>query len=196
MALDLLNTQNGPAGWPPEDDVLLDYRDLVAWASHVGLVSASEARALRLRARERPTDADTAYERARETRAYLHDLFEAVARGRPPARPDLQRLQDDAAEALSRGRLVPTDGHYGWSWAEDHDLNRPLWPIIHAALALLTEGPRDRVKGCGSCRFLFVDESRNRSRRWCSMDDCGTEDKMRKYVARRAATRARHRVSA
>ena len=191
MALDLLNTQNGPAGEPPEDDVLLDYGDLIAWASHVGLVSAPEARKLRYRARERPAEADSAFERAQRTRAYLHDLFEAVARGKPPARADLQRLQDDAAEALSHGRLVPTDGHYGWNWAEDSDLSRPLWPIIHAAMTLLTDGPRDRIKGCGSCRFLFVDESRNRSRRWCSMDDCGTEDKMRNYVARRSLARAR-----
>ena len=118
-------------------------------------------------------------------------MFDAVARGKPPARADLERLQHDEAEALSHGRLVPADGQYRWSWADDQDLGRPLWPIIHAALTLVTDGPIDRVKGCASCRFLFVDESKNRSRRWCSMDDCGTEDKMHKYVARRSAARAR-----
>ena len=191
VALDLLNTQNGPAGAEPEDDVLTDYRDVLAWASHVGLLTAAEERRLRRQARDRPADAEAAFRRVLETRVYLHDIFDAIARGKPPARADLERLQRDEAEALSHGRLVPEDGQYRWSWADDQDLGRPLWPIIHAALTLVTDGPIDRVKGCASCRFLFVDESKNRSRRWCSMDDCGTEDKMHKYVARRSAARAR-----
>jgi predicted RNA-binding Zn ribbon-like protein len=191
VVFDLLNTQNGAAGEAPEDDVLTDYRDLLAWASHVGLLTAAEERSLRRRARERPADADAAFARVRETRAYLHGLFEAVAQGTRPAPADLLRLQRDAAEAFAHGRLVSVDGQYGWSWADDKDLRRPLWPIIDAALTLVTDGPLDRVKGCASCRFLFVDESKNRSRRWCSMEDCGAEDKMRKYVARRASARAR-----
>ena len=191
VALDLLNTQNGPQGEPPEEDVLLNYRDLLAWASHVGIVTPAEERLLRRRARGQPAEAEAAFQRARETRAYLHDIFDAVAREASPARADLMRLQRDASEALAHGRLVRVDGQYGWSWHGDQDLNRPLWPIIHAALALVTDGPLERVKGCASCRFVFVDESRNGSRRWCSMDDCGAEDKMRKYVARRALARNR-----
>jgi predicted RNA-binding Zn ribbon-like protein len=190
-ALDLLNTQNGPAGGAPEDDVLSDYRDLLAWASHMGVISTAEELALGRRARSRPADADAVFRRARETRAYLYDLFGAVARGESPAPADLRRLQGDAAEALAHGRLVESDGQYRWSWADDEDLRRPLWPVVDAALTLVTDGPLDRVKGCASCRFHFVDESKNRSRRWCSMDDCGAEDKMRKYVARRSLARAR-----
>ena len=190
-ALDLLNTQSGPAGEPPEDDVLNDYRDVLAWASHVGVLSAAEARSLGRQARLRPADANAAFRRVVETRAYLHDLFEALAHERPPAQADLLRLQRDAADALAHGRIAPALGEYRWSWTEPEDLGRPLWPIVHAALTLLTDGPRDRVKGCSSCRFLFIDESKNRSRRWCSMEDCGAEDKMRNYVARRATARAR-----
>jgi predicted RNA-binding Zn ribbon-like protein len=191
VALDLLNTQNGPAGEPPEDDVLADYGDLVAWATHLGLITAAEAQRLRRRARQRPAEAEATFQRARETRAYLRDLFDAVARGTAPGQDHLSRLRRDAAEAYAHGRLVPADGQYRWSWDADEDLGRPLWPVIHAALTLVTEGPLDRVKGCASCRFLFIDESKNRSRRWCSMEDCGAQDKMRKYVARRAQARAR-----
>ena len=106
VALDLLNTQNGPAGAEPEDDVLTDYRDLLAWASHVGVITAAEERRLRRRAREDPVDAHAAFQRARETREYLYDIFDAVAQGKPPARADLERMQSDEAEALSHGRLV------------------------------------------------------------------------------------------
>jgi predicted RNA-binding Zn ribbon-like protein len=41
---------------------------------------------------------------------------------------------------------------------------------------------------------LFLDRSKNGSRRWCSMDDCGTDLKKRRYVATRAARRAADRV--
>ena len=189
-ALDLLNTQNGPAGEPPKDDVLNDYRDVLAWASHVGVLSATVARSLGRQARLRPAEAEAAFRRVIETRAYLHGLFDAIAHERPPAAENLLRLQRDAADALAHGRIAAADGQYQWSWTEPEDLGRPLWPIVHAALTLLTDGPRDRIKGCSSCRFLFIDESKNRSRRWCSMEDCGAEDKMRNYVARRSMARA------
>jgi predicted RNA-binding Zn ribbon-like protein len=190
IALDLLNTQNGSAGEAPEDDVLGDYADFLAWASHVGIVGEAEVEQLARRARRSPADAAAVFERARATRGYLYTLFSAAARGREPSGHDLARLQGDEAEALAHARLGRSDGGYSWSWAGDQSLARPLWPVIHAATALVTDGPLDRVKGCASCRFHFVDESKNRSRRWCSMDDCGAEDKMRKYVARRASARA------
>jgi predicted RNA-binding Zn ribbon-like protein len=65
-----------------------------------------------------------------------------------------------------------------------------LWPVAHAAAALLTGPDVYRVKQCAGCPWLFLDRSRNGSRRWCAMTDCGTNEKIRRYVARRAARRA------
>ena len=190
LALDLLNTQNGPAGGQPEDDVLHDYADLVAWGHHIGMLSDAEGERLRRASRRRPDAARATFDRAVATRAYLYELFDAVARDMPPPERAIARLQRDESEALSHAELVAIDDGFAWSWSHDGDLTRPLWPVIHAATTLLIDGPLDRVKGCAACRFHFVDESKNRSRRWCSMDDCGTEDKMRKYVARRASARS------
>jgi hypothetical protein len=64
-----------------------------------------------------------------------------------------------------------------------------LWPIAHAALELLTDAELHRVKRCAGCPWLFLDHSKNTSRRWCAMNDCGTHAKVRRYVARRAALR-------
>ena len=65
-------------------------------------------------------------------------------------------------------------------------LERPLWPVLWAAAELLTSADRDRVRACASdpCRWLFLDLSRNRSRRWCSMEDCGNRAKARRHYAR------------
>ena len=190
LALDLVNTQNGPAGGPPEDDVLHGYGDLLAWGHHVGMLSDAEADQLLRRSRRNPEAARATFDRAVASRGYLYELFDAIARGMPPPERTIARLQRDEAEALTHADLVPADGGFAWSWAHDGDLARPLWPGIHAASTLWIDGPLDRVKGCAACRFHFLDESKNRSRRWCSMDDCGTADKMRKYVARRASARS------
>jgi predicted RNA-binding Zn ribbon-like protein len=190
VALDLLNTQTGPAGAEPEGDVLGDYADLLAWAAHIGVLAADEEQRLARRARRHPDAAAAAFSRARATREYLYRIVDTVARGRQPAAADLERLTHDEAEAVRHARLVRHDDAYAYTWVDDDDLDRPLWPIIHAAHTLMTNGPLDRLKGCPSCRFHFIDESRNRSRRWCSMDDCGAEDKMRTYIAKRATARS------
>jgi predicted RNA-binding Zn ribbon-like protein len=193
LALDLLNTQGGPAGGAPEGDVLHDYDDVLAWSQHVGALSASEADGLHDHARRHPIESQAAFERLTATRAYLYALFREIAAGGAPSADLVDRLRDDEAEALRHGWLVAHDGGYRWTWADPaggFDLQRPVWAAVHSAAALLTEGPLERVKGCASCRFHFLDESRNRSRRWCSMDDCGTRTKSERFVARRAAARS------
>jgi predicted RNA-binding Zn ribbon-like protein len=184
LALDFVNSRSGPPVGPPDDDVLAGYADLVAWAVYAGALTEAEAAAARRLARADPRGAESAFARALRTRDYLDEIFRPLAAGHDPAAPALARLRDDAADALGHARLEPGDA-YTWTWGDDHTLDRPLRPVVHAAVRLLTTGPLDRIKGCGGCRFLFHDESKNRSRRWCSMDDCGTAEKMRRYVAAR-----------
>ena len=112
-----------------------------------------------------------------------------AADGRHPAPRSVGAIREAEAESLARASLAPADGTFAWSWAGDRSLDRPIGPVVHAAIELLTGGPLERVKACGGCSFLFLDESKNRSRRWCSMEDCGTDAKMRRFVARRAERR-------
>ena len=58
-----------------------------------------------------------------------------------------------------------------------------------AAGELLTSPQLSRLKKCAGCPWVFLDQSKNLSRRWCAMDDCGTHEKILRYVARRAARR-------
>jgi predicted RNA-binding Zn ribbon-like protein len=184
LALDFVNTRTGPPAGAPDDDVLTGYAELVAWGAYAGALTATEATALRRLAREDPGGAQAAFARALRTRDHLDEIFRTLAAGKTPKASALDRLRDDETEAIGHARLDPTNG-YAWSWRDDRSLTRPLWPAVHAAVRLLTTGPLDRIKGCGGCRFLFHDESKNRSRRWCSMDDCGTAEKSRRYVAAR-----------
>ena len=98
--------------------------------------------------------------------------------------PELDQLRDDESDALSHARLE-RGNTFAWTWRDDRTLARPLWPVVHAAVDLVTTGVLNRIKVCGGCRFIFNDESKNRSRRWCSMDDCGATEKIRRYVTAR-----------
>ena len=189
LALDFANTAEGIPEGEIEREHLLGYEDLVFWGCHVGLVSREEGERLLRKGRERPAEADAVFARALGFRGHLYGLFRAVAEGDEPPAEGVEALHRFEYEALSRAKLVPSDNGFTWEWALGDDLTGVLWPVAHSATELLTSGPLGRVKGCAGCNWLFVDESKNKSRRWCSMEDCGTHAKMRRYVARRAAKR-------
>jgi predicted RNA-binding Zn ribbon-like protein len=189
LALDFANTAEGTVGGEIEREHLLGYDDLVFWGYRVGLLSREGVERLLQKRRERPAEADAVFARALELRGHLYGLFRAVAEGDDPPAEGVEALRRFECEALSHAKLIPSGDRFAWEWAGGDDLAGMLWPVAHSATELLTSGPLGRVKGCAGCNWLFVDESKNKSRRWCSMEDCGTHAKMRRYVARRAARR-------
>ena len=62
-----------------------------------------------------------------------------------------------------------------------------LDPIIKSAADLLVSPELKRVKQCAddACGWLFMDKSRNNSRRWCSMKDCGNRAKAHRHYLRK-----------
>ena len=190
LALDFANTQSGPPGGEPDVESLSSYEDFVAWALRVGAVDPPAADALVRHARRQPGEADAAFERVTALRGLIYGLFVAIAIDATPPADALARLRDEEAEALAHADLAAGSDGFAWTWPRSSDLNRLRWPIVHAATTLLTGDRLERVKACGGCRYLFVDETKNGSRRWCSMAECGTRAKMRRFVARRSATRS------
>jgi predicted RNA-binding Zn ribbon-like protein len=190
LALDFANTAEGTSEGEIEREHLLGYEDLVFWGYRVGLLSGEDGERLLRKGRERPAEANAVFARALGFRGHLYGLFRAVAEGDEPPAEDVEALRRFECEAISRAALAPSGGgRFGWKWTLGNELAGMLWPVSHSATELLTSGPLGRVKGCAGCNWLFVDESKNRSRRWCAMEDCGTHAKMRRYVARRAAQR-------
>jgi predicted RNA-binding Zn ribbon-like protein len=190
LALDFLNTLDGPPDGPVESDALMAYDDLVLWVRHVGELDDREATELIAAGRRDPVGAAAVLDRATALRSGLYAVFSSAARGAAPSSAGLSALRDAEADALAHAQLVPDGEHLAWSWDFDRDLARPLRPIAHAAIELLTGARLERVKACGGCRYLFVDASKNGSRRWCAMEDCGTAAKSKTYVARRRARAA------
>jgi predicted RNA-binding Zn ribbon-like protein len=192
LALDFVNTIGGLRDEPPDldDEMLRSYDDLVTWWLRLGVISEADGRRLRREAGRDEKRASRALGRARKLRELLYPIFRAIADGAEPPLELLDRLRDAERDALADARLAVADGAMRWTWPAPTDLEDPLRPIAHSAVELLTSGPLEHLKLCGNCRWVFLDQSRNHSRRWCSMEECGTQMKQRRFVERRRRTNA------
>ena len=189
LALDLVNTRDtGPDG-EPGFDRLVDFDHVLAWAERVGVLSRGAVEAAARRSAQRHEEATAALGRIRALRSDIYEVFEAIAQGRNPSQSSLNRLCHLHGEATARGLLVRQGDAFGWDWSNNEELDRVLWPVVHAAVQLLISGDLERIKRCGRCSWLFLDATKNRSRRWCSMGGCGTHEKSERFVARRRAQR-------
>jgi len=189
LALDLVNTRDTAPNGEPGFDRLLDYEHLIAWAVRRGLLSADAAEAMSRRAAVESDEAGKTLERTRALRSDIYEVFDALARDRTPPKRSLDDLRRINAEALAHGSLVRQGDAFVWDWSNNEELQSVLWPVAHSAMELLTLGDLPRVKRCGRCSWLFLDATKNRSRRWCSMEGCGTHEKSERFVERRRAKR-------
>src|SRR6185503_1978589 len=191
LALDFANTLGG-THLRPTHDHLREYGDSARFAVLAGALQASVAKRLVERAQRDPRRAAAVYELGIALREAIWGVFSALASGEAPGDDDLALIGDAAAAGAARSRLVYDRDGVGWSLPADGDeLERPLWGIARSAADLLTSSDRERVKECASatCEWVFLDRSRNRSRRWCDMSDCGNRAKARRFHEKKQAAR-------
>ena len=91
---------------------------------------------------------------------------------------------------MAKSSIVRVGERFAWDWTPENALDRVLWPVVRDAAELLSGEDLDRVGRCAdaNCGWLFLDTSRNHSRRWCSMKDCGNRAKARRHYQRTAAS--------
>lgn len=184
-AIDFVNTLGGRPD-DPDDEYLLSYTDLVTFAGGSGLLDPRTIDRLRRAGERQPDRATEVLDRALQLRGCLDRLLRAEIEHQPPSRQDLDALRQAYIAALVHAAMQQVGDHYDWTWHSTSDvLDQPLWPIAHQAVELMRFAPLHRLTRCGHCRWLFLDTSKNRSRRWCSMNTCGSIMKMRRYRAAR-----------
>jgi predicted RNA-binding Zn ribbon-like protein len=183
LALDFANTVDDPLG-PQRWDHIADYSALLDWSARVAGMPADAVARLRAQAAQHPRPATNVVRRAAALRAAMNETFGAIVDGTDPAAPWIE-LRPYLATAVGR---AATPAPLSWEFTE---LEAPLWPVAEAAYRLLTGPGLAHLKRCVGCPWLFLDQSKNSSRRWCSMRDCGTHQKVQRYVAKRAAARRR-----
>jgi predicted RNA-binding Zn ribbon-like protein len=192
LCLDFANSVDSWCATPPPER-LGTFADWMSWSAAARTLNESELRALDRRAGQDPAGARRALERARAARDALQGVLGARLARRTPSRSDLAVLGSAIAAARAQRRLGYANGRFVETWvAEGSDFERLLWPVMLDAEALLLDSESlQRLNRCPAenCGWLFIDTSRNRSRRWCSMRDCGNIAKAKRHYARVRRTR-------
>jgi predicted RNA-binding Zn ribbon-like protein len=192
LCLHFANTVEVHDGTSRHDD-LASYAELIAWSRGAGTLGEDQAERLSEHAAQRPAEAAAVQRRAVELREAIYRIFSALARGSAVREADLQILNRTLAAAMARAALYQHGGSLVWGWPHDHDtLDAPLWPVARSAAELLTSHAQcSRVTECGGdrCAWLFLDTTKNRSRRYCSTAGCGNRTRVRRHYARKRSRR-------
>jgi predicted RNA-binding Zn ribbon-like protein len=186
-SLDFTNTVSRRMDPTSNRERLTHYGRLISWSQQAGLVTAKEAERLRVAAGARPRAATATLRRAIVLREAIFDLFVTIARGKRPPAAALDTVNAALPGAMASLRVGPERDGFGWRFAhDDADLGPMLAPIVRGAADLLTGADRERVRECGSdtCFWLFLDHSKNGTRRWCDMKVCGNRAKARRHYQR------------
>jgi predicted RNA-binding Zn ribbon-like protein len=187
LSLNFANTNNWHASDHPIEE-LKDYADLLVWGREAGLISSELANRLKEVAFEHPQIAAEMYEFAIQVREAIYRIFSYHYAGKPILEADLSLLNNVACQAMSHLQLEARDNKFYWQLPSTlSDANLILWPVARAAAELLTSGKSNRVRECEDdrgCGYLFIDTTKNHSRRWCSMESCGNRAKARRHYSR------------
>ena len=192
LCLDFANTVDDRTDEHPQE-LLVSYADLVAWSRQAKVLSENEAWKLLEKAKKPHVEANKVLRRAVEIREAIFRIFKTVAEGRSPQDEDLALLSAIVAEAQGHARIVPGAHGFRWDWVETgSELDCMLWPVVRSASDFLTSDELDTLRVCASdtCNWLFIDTSKNHSRRWCNMKSCGNREKARRFYTRKKSSSA------
>lgn len=187
LSLDFANTLDDRPSDAPQEN-LNSYDDLLAWSQQAQLVTDAQAQQLQEQAEKHPAEATGVLQKAIVLREALFRTFAAVAKGVPPQDKDLAILNSALSEAMCHILIVPQSDGFQWDWtAHPENLDRVLWPVVRSAADLLTSDELSETRVCASedCAWLFLDTSKNHSRRWCNMKTCGNRAKARRHYERK-----------
>lgn len=182
--LDFVNTEPMRNGVP--HDLLEDFRVLVRWLRATG--SLGEPDASRALQQWEGREGAAAFTEARRLRAALRRGAERLAAGEPPGEAMVRAVNRVLAARPACTRLVRRGDRYVTRLEPlSSSAIQLLVPIAESAAWLLEHGDPALVRRCAGagCVLHFYDTTKNRSRRWCSMDGCGSRAKAGAYYRRR-----------
>jgi predicted RNA-binding Zn ribbon-like protein len=187
-ALDLVNTldwrfrDNGP------EELLPSYNDLLRFSAQSELLTVKQVRQI-VRTTTESAAAD-ALVACRELREAAADVLYAAVDDRTPVASQIKLLDRFFKEAREHQRLAWCGSRLVWEWpASECCAELPFWTLSLSTARLLTSGDMNRLRACEKpdCRWLFLDTSKNHTRRWCDMKICGNRMKARRFKATHGA---------
>lgn len=186
MCLDFCNTIHDRGSAPRE--LLTSYDKLLLWGQQAHILTEDEAHLLNKEAQHHKEEAAAVLQQAIDLREAIFRLLLAKIQGSSPDEADLVIFNASFSHIMAQSCIVPGERCFEKSWLpEKRALNRPLWHVVRSAADLLTTEELEDVRICASdtCNWLFLDTSKNHTRRWCDMKSCGNRAKARKHYSQK-----------
>ena len=182
LCLDFANSRYW-RGTDQPTETLETFNDVFTWLAAANALDSRTVEALKQN--WQPTDAD--HTETIQLREALYRIFTAVAAHAEPASADIEIFNRKLTAAPARTQLVKHDGAYLWRANLKPQLPDLLAPILWTAGDMLAEPRRDRVRLCANekCVWLFLDDSKSGTRRWCDMKACGNRAKAHRHYEKK-----------
>jgi predicted RNA-binding Zn ribbon-like protein len=187
--LDFANTVNGRSAAHPEE-LLTDYSRLLQWGEEAGVITKKTAERLSVAWQAAPARAQASLRNAVVVRDAIYDVFSAVAERRVAPGAQVAVLNKAICDASKHLQIAYDNQQFIWEWICPEDsFDSVLWPVARAAVNLLTSEQLTYVRLCAAdtCKWLFLDTTKNHRRRWCEMKTCGNRSKAKRYYRRQKA---------
>ena len=185
LAIDFANTV-AYRGSKAEDS-LLSFGDIAGWLSSANALPQATAEGLPKLFGAARSDTAKVWANAIALRETIYRLLHMTAAKLPLAPDDLKHLNEALAETPARSSLAYKEMGIGWTIEIKPSASGILAPILWSAADLLAGPDSKRVRECANpqCLWLFLDESKNGTRRWCSMQACGNRAKAHRHYQRK-----------
>lgn len=183
LCLDYANTLSWRGNAAPTER-LRGITDLLGWIEGTAGVPPRALHQIKTWAREHPAKAVTLFNGAIETRETIYSVFSTLADGVAVRDQDFTALRRAIADAPARQALVRSEGQYGWCIDDlGPSVTHVLAPVLWSAGDVMLNLARRRVRRCANekCLWLFLDESKSGTRRWCDMASCGNRAKAHRH---------------
>ena len=184
LSLELVNTVAWRGSAPA--DSLHGLADLLEWLGSSGAMPARVIAELRKWFDAHPAAAAPVFAEAIGIRETLYRLFHSLATGSAPASEDIRRLNGALGATAPRASLARAERGFGWRIEAKPTAAAILAPVLWSAADMLVGADCARVRECANhrCLWLFLDQSKNGTRRWCSMQSCGNRAKAHRHYLR------------
>ena len=168
-------------------EYLGNYEDFINWCRKLNVGDEVLLKPLLVKAKKLPEKAETALKEIKKIRLLLYNFISAVAAKEQDAiltlLPQVNKLLDKAAAHTTVQFRV---NNFTLTLnADPEDLLSPVWIILQSLNELLLIEDIDRIKECPRCGWVFIDRTKNATRRWCAPEECGSADKMKRYNAKK-----------
>ena len=192
LSLDFINSVDGRVelngnNYTILKDKINNYEDLVDWAKTIGILNETTARNLVSLAGQKGKVTNRVFERAIKLRESLYRIFISIVENRVPLKEDIEVLNNECSAVREQQKLVYTSRKFSWNYELTDEPDNMIWQVALSGAELLLSDQLKRVKQCPgtNCGWLFLDASKNGSRQWCDMKDCGNVAKVRRYREKR-----------